>query len=227
MGIGTKLGIFGLSGAGASFSSNYSIAFDGTDDGVALGSTINLATTNTISLWVKRTTPGNAADGLFGNNANAWQAAMYINTQNRIYVSLSKWVKPFFNSVGSFDTTDWFHIAVVRVGDGATLYKNGTSLTTLTGLSTGNTLIDSIGYNSANNTKHFEGEINNVALWDSDQSSNISAIYNGGAPPDLTSLSPVAWYRFNEGSGTTAIDSAGSNNGTLVNGASYSTNVPS
>ena len=222
MALGTKLGVF----AGAStFSNTYSITFDGTDDGVALGSTINLGTTNTISLWVKRTTPANTPEGLFGNNANSWQAAMYLTGESRMYVSLSKWVKPSFISTNVFNTTDWFHIVVVRVGDGATLYKNGVSITTLTGLSTGNTLIDSIGYNSANNSYYFEGEINNVAFWDSDQSSNISTIHGGGSPPDLTSLSPVAWYRFNEGSGTTAIDSAGSNSGT-INGATYSTNVP-
>jgi hypothetical protein len=48
------------------------------------------------------------------------------------------------------------------------------------------------------------------------------------APTDLTSLSPVAWYRFEEGSGTTAIDSGtGGNNGTIENGATYSTDIPS
>jgi len=47
------------------------------------------------------------------------------------------------------------------------------------------------------------------------------------APSDLTDLSPVAWYRFEEGMGTTAIDSgSGGNNGTLTNGPTYSTNVP-
>jgi hypothetical protein len=47
------------------------------------------------------------------------------------------------------------------------------------------------------------------------------------APTDLTSLSPVAWYRFEEGMGTTAIDSgSGGNDGTLTNGVAYSTNVP-
>ena len=47
------------------------------------------------------------------------------------------------------------------------------------------------------------------------------------APTDLTDLSPVAWYRFEEGMGTTAIDSgSGGNDGTLNNGVTYSTNVP-
>jgi hypothetical protein len=43
----------------------------------------------------------------------------------------------------------------------------------------------------------------------------------------ISDLSPISWYRFEEGMGTTAIDSgSGGNNGTLINGVSYSTNVP-
>ena len=46
------------------------------------------------------------------------------------------------------------------------------------------------------------------------------------APSDLSTYNPVAWYRFEEGSGTTAIDSGtGGNNGT-ISGATYSTDVP-
>ena len=55
----------------------------------------------------------------------------------------------------------------------------------------------------------------------------IADIYNSGVPNDLTSLSPISWWRFEEGSGTTAIDSGtGGNNGTLINGTAYSTDVP-
>jgi len=63
-------------------------------------------------------------------------------------------------------------------------------------------------------------------------SSDITAIYNSGTPTDLTSLSPVGWWRMGDGtesaSGTTIYDmSANSNNGTLENGPTYSTDVPS
>ena len=45
----------------------------------------------------------------------------------------------------------------------------------------------------------------------------------------LNSLStpPLSWWRFEEGSGTTANDlGTGGNNGTLTNGTAYSTDVP-
>ena len=64
---------------------------------------------------------------------------------------------------------------------------------------------------------------------------NATAIYNGGEPIDVTSdsgdynksSSMVAYYKLDEGTGTTATDSVGSNNGTLENGASWVTDVPS
>jgi len=46
------------------------------------------------------------------------------------------------------------------------------------------------------------------------------------APTDLSSLNPLGWWRFEEGSGTTATDSgSGGNDGTLVNSPTYSTDV--
>jgi hypothetical protein len=70
------------------------------------------------------------------------------------------------------------------------------------------------------------GKADEVSLYDKvltpTEITSISA-----APTDLTDLSPIAWYRFEEGSGTTATDSgSGGNNGTLINGVAYSTNVP-
>ena len=70
------------------------------------------------------------------------------------------------------------------------------------------------------------GKIDDVSLFDYKlTAANVTSIYNGGTPNDISSLSPLAWWQFNEGSGTTAIDSAGSNNGT-ISGATYSTDVP-
>ena len=64
---------------------------------------------------------------------------------------------------------------------------------------------------------------------------NATAIYNDGNPIDVTSnsgnynksSSMVCYYKLDEGTGTTATDSVGSNNGTLENGASWVTDVPS
>jgi hypothetical protein len=76
-----------------------------------------------------------------------------------------------------------------------------------------------------------DGNMDDFAIWnvalDADA---VAAMYNSGVPFDLTSNSGnydnsgdlVGYWRFNEGSGTTALDTGGSNNATLVGGATYS-----
>ncbi len=70
-----------------------------------------------------------------------------------------------------------------------------------------------------------------IAIFNSELSAtDITSIYNGdgtGLPGDLSEFSSlVSWWRFEEGSGTTATDSGtGGNNGT-IDGATYQTDVP-
>ena len=43
-----------------------------------------------------------------------------------------------------------------------------------------------------------KGWVDEVAIFGADESSNISTIYNGGTPGDLTSLSPLGWWRMGD-----------------------------
>ena len=60
--------------------------------------------------------------------------------------------------------------------------------------------------------------------------SDVTAIYNSGLPNDISSLSPVGWWRMGDndgGTGTTVTDQgSGGNDGTLTNGPTFSTDVP-
>jgi len=83
-----------------------------------------------------------------------------------------------------------------------------------------------------NITYTYEGLIDEVAIWSSALSeADVTALYNSGVPSDLTDLSPTHWYRMgdNDGStGTTITDQgSGENDGTLTNGPTFSTDVPS
>ena len=138
---------------------------DGVDTGIALNSTSNLGTVSTVGIWVKRNDPADTTKALFGNNANHWQPAMFFNYQNQMFVSLSKWVKPTFNSSGWANTTDWFYITVTRNGDAANLYKNGAFVDDLTGLGSADTKFDSIGFQSADNSDYYNGNIGPVHFY--------------------------------------------------------------
>ena len=66
--------------------------------------------------------------------------------------------------------------------------------------------VASVGYASVNQNafigeyvnNHFNGNIDEIALWGSDQSANVATIYSSGTPGDLSSLSPVSWWRMGE-----------------------------
>ena len=82
----------------------------------------------------------------------------------------------------------------------------------------------------------FDGELNNLAVFSTAlNATNIAAIYNSGSPIDLgtnsgnytQSSNLTAWWRFNEGTGTSYTDSSGNGfTGSGVGSPSFSTNVP-
>ena len=103
-----------------------------------------------------------------------------------------------------------------------------------------------VGMGAAGNNTPYNGEVDEAALWTSALSDgsvsvgstaggDIATIYNSGLPSDITSLSPIGWWRMGDsdsGSGTTVTDiGAGVGgttvDGTLSNGASFVTDVPS
>tara|TARA_R110002020_G_scaffold4030_5_gene17745 strand:+ start:468 stop:1262 length:795 start_codon:yes stop_codon:yes gene_type:complete len=128
------------------------------------------------------------------------------------------------------------------------IYKNGSDVTAGSALTGGctaekqsgfttdqNIYIGAFNSGSATASNLLPGLIDEWALWsvalDADA---VAAIYNSGVPFDLTadsgnydnSGSLVAFYGFNEGSGTDAVDATGGSNGALTNGPTYSTNIP-
>jgi hypothetical protein len=80
-----------------------------------------------------------------------------------------------------------------------------------------------------NGNNDMDALFDEVAVYSTDLSaSEISAIYNSGAPNDLSSLSTstnlVGWWRFED---NTDDSSSNSNSGALTNGATYNSSVPS
>jgi len=68
-----------------------------------------------------------------------------------------------------------------------------------------------IGKYSTSSPQSFDGRVNQIAIWDTDESANLATIYNSGATQDLSQLAsaPVHYYEI-ETSVTTIADIAGS-----------------
>jgi hypothetical protein len=223
--------------AASGFTNEYSLDFDGVDDYVDLGSATTLNFTNdfTVSAWIKET--GSLNRGIF-NSGDQFGAQGWLLFRASTHKASFKCAARTAISTTLVNTGDWFHLvgtweknaALNPHGDpGSTgnrirIYVNGSLEGTSTRLSTNPPTYTGTIYNDIatpyNGSNEFLGNIDEVSAFNSLLSpTQISDIYNSGSPTDLTSLSPVAWYRNGDGATYPTIPDLGSggNNGTMNN----------
>ncbi|MBO2009762.1 FG-GAP-like repeat-containing protein [Hymenobacter negativus] len=121
------------------------------------------------------------------------------------------------------DLNQWQHVAVVYSSTGIRFYKNGVEYAYGGGANLGSTNARfAIGANPSFPSESWQGQIDEVRVWNTARNqSQIQAIINDAPAGNTAGL--VGFWRFNEGSGTTATDETGTNNGTLANGPTYVT----
>jgi len=214
-----------LPGGGASFSNSHAVSFDGTDDYAALSSNITLSGSKSITFWAYIDTFSGGQKGFAGRNASHY--TILFNHHTSILVRFG--ATPVAYTVSSISTGAWNHWAFTGDGTDFKLYKNGSLEDS--GTDYGDVIITMIGA-VASGTAHFSGKLDEIGLFASTLSaSDVSSIYNSGVPADLSSLSPVHWWRMGDNddrTGTTITDQgSGGSNLTLTNGPTFSTDVPS
>jgi hypothetical protein len=229
--------------ASSGFANTYSVAFDGTNDYMETGVPI-VTGTSPISLsgWVYLTsTPSNYDQAIAIRGSTFSRTARMLGFVNGLL---------HFNTFASelkgtttLSLNTWHHIAATSTSSGAArVYLNGVLE------ASGN-----VGYNSVSSGNTFviakggigeclPAKIDEVAVWGSVLSDggvsvgqtaggDIATLYNSGVPEDISSLSPLGWWRMGDndgGTGTTITDQgSGGNDGTLTNGPTFSTDVPS
>jgi len=218
-------------GGGGSFTNDYSLSCDGVDDYLSLGDLSSLVGGQndvSYSIWVNYSSTGN--QGLLGNTAATGEAYIYSGTFYATQLHDST-----FANLGSLSANTWHHIVCSRTSTNTTFYKDGSvaSTNSYSATATLSTLFNSdmrvgvaprLGWYS--NVKVDEFALFTSAL----SASDVTSIYNSGVPNDISSYSPVGWWRMGDndsGTGTTITDQgSGSNDGTLTNGPTFSTNVP-
>lgn len=190
----------------------------------------------TASIWFKpdvaefATLIGNR---YFNNGYMSWAVQTFADGTIR-YIQQTPGAGSAFTSDDTYNVGQWNHVAVTydSVG-GAKIYLNGgapkelTSITSPiqynTGFISNNVTIGSAaaGGSTASPTgptQHFDGQLSNVAVWNSGlSSSQIATIYNNGIPGDISSLNPLAWWElgsmmgFNGSDTYTALSNTDSN----------------
>ncbi len=227
--------------AAASFSNVKSLVFDGVDDYVQLTSATNLRPTEselnasgyTVSMWVKRNNTGTS--GLFANDGvgqtTYYGLEFYVKSNGTLGMQKldgqgtgSSDRSTAVTSSGAISVGSWAHVLFVLPTANKSawkIYVNGVSQTLTTSGTGGNVgyLNGTAAIGAIRTGKFFKDNLDEVAVWNSDQSFNVATIYNSGSPADLTSLSPVSWWRNGDGDTfpTLTDNGSGSNNGTMTN----------
>jgi len=231
----------------SSFSNTKSVEFDGIDDYVVSNAAythLSSGTAMSVSVWFKSSVYTTLGRLLFvGKHVEIKQnSALYSNTQGTFsYIVKGEYGNSFAvlgggTNLGVANLVDgqWHHLCFTW--DGATttakVYEDGVLKVTNT-LASGtlnSSTIEKYSVGAENNGSNpINGLVDEAAIWTTALSSDdVTAIYNSGVPNNLDDLSatPITWWRF-EGTGTTATDSgSGGNDGTLTNGVTRSSDVP-
>lgn len=187
-----------------SFSNVNSFDFDGTDETFIVNSASNYAFTGdfTIMAWVKIDSIGNnyyiidtSSSASFGNGYS-----FRVRTDGKIRFWSYRAASTGLNGTTVLSAGTWYHIACVHNATHNTIYVNGVQDATLNhggGHQTSDTSRLRIGSSQLLNG-YTDGHIDEAAFFGSDLSSDINTIYNSGAPTDLSTYSPVGWFRMGD-----------------------------
>jgi len=221
------------------FTNLYSTEYDGVDDYIDINNSSSLQITGalSISFWIY-----GESNAIYTGviTKTPFTASLVSNTMYHIEFRGSNKLRftvtgcdlrEGTETTGAIPTVTigvWQHIMMTWNGTNTmTVYKDGVQVATKVQSSTIVSNTEPVYLGRRNGYGWLTGKLDEVAIWNSDQSANIGSIYSASGAVDLSSLNPISWWRFEEGSGTTAIDSgSGGNTGTLVNGTAYSTDVP-
>jgi len=220
-----------------SFSNLKSLDFDGVDSYVDCGNPSNLSFGNglsdsafSISAWIKM-------DDIYRFRIlSKYQAPNYeyqfdVGSGSRLELYIfdgTKYRARLFNT--ALNTGQWYHVAATYSGVGGTNAQNGIKIY-VDGVRVDDTTDTNGTYVAMHNTTanvyigrihstYANGKMDEVAVFNSELSaSNVTSIYNSGSPADLTSFSPISWWRNGDGDTYPTLNDngSGSNNGTMTN----------
>jgi len=228
---------------GSSFASTNSFTFDGSTDYVDCGSFSAYDNGDlSASIWIKKSTMGTYEYALSnsGSSARAGFNIIFENAFRRVKIgrrTRTSDTSTAYLDIG-FTLNTWHNIAFTYKDSTRTLkvYMDGALQSTTTGSASTNSASLNLTIGSYQGSSNFcSGNIDEVAVFNSELSaSDVSTIYGVGTPSDLSSLSPISWWRMGEeatytgGAWTLTDQGSGSNNGssTTLPPSALSTDVP-
>lgn len=219
------------SAIGGAFGNRYAIEFDGFDDFLQSSSTSQSYTLGTLSLWFKpdsTISSSSSAQALVGFNSDYNSIILGGVTgtlTNEIITVMTPSINHAYTGAATINT-DWHHLVVVwdSVATEYKIYLDNTQVKNAqsSGTASQATIDDvMIGYRDQFGG-YFDGKIDEVSIFSTSlTTTQITTMYNSGVPSDISSLSPLSWWRMLDSDGGTGSsvtdDGSLTNNMTLVN----------
>lgn len=234
------------------FADTHSFEYDGVLDYLTMGNVLPTSGSGSselsLSCWFKTSAGGRlitrarATNFLEGYNlfiTSSGQLRFYIG-QYTGNASSSPWI--YIRTTSTWDDNNWHNVVLTYSGNqntsGLKMYIDGslestTSLynnTPIIGTSNTDLVIGAQGYSSDTFGGHFNGLIDEPAIFDYElTTSDVSTIYGSGVATDISSLNPEGWWRsenatFN-GSVWTVTDSGYGGNNSVSNSMTTSSKV--
>jgi hypothetical protein len=189
------------------------LSFDGVNDYVSLGDPVSLQTNNlSVSAWFKTGASGKQI--ILRKRLAGY--SLYINEKIYFGVYENSSSELFCESSLTYNDDTWHNAVGTYDGTTAKLYVDGSLVSTVTGAGTGVAYyagdLIAIGRDGGNSEFYFNGNIKNVQYFNRCiDATEASALSNNEA---VTS-GLISKWNLNEGTGLTAYDSVGSNDGTI------------
>ncbi|MGZ5221287.1 MAG: LamG-like jellyroll fold domain-containing protein [Chitinophagaceae bacterium] len=211
---------------------NFSLSFNGTNQYVSIPdqNSIDLSSNFTIESWIYPTGAGShgTEGGIIINKENSYEIARFTDGTLRYALSANgagnDWAWINTGMVAPLNT--WTHFALVKSGTTVNFYLAGSAPAvniSNPATLTANTQLMQIGARAGGN-QYFNGAIEELRIWNTarTQAEIKTNVFNRNLPDNATGL--VAYYRMNEGSGTSTANSNAAVtgiDGTLVNGPAW------
>ena len=221
----TAKSVDGIASSGAVLEN--SLDFDGVNDYVSLssaGSAVHNLSAYTVEAWAKA--PAQLDKRIYSEASTASNNQLFsLGSDNSAGTKLRAYVRDNtgtarldVNSVATVFDNSWHHIAWVDTAGTYQLYVDG--VLDRSGTYTKNSkTFDRYALGTvlrASPITFFDGKLSDVRFWTTARTgAQILANYQSRLTPPLTGLK--SYYRLNSVSGTSAVESVASNNGTLVN----------
>ena len=207
-----------------------SLSFNGTSSEIAVPTLPHNTNSFTLSGWTYLTLNNTSANqALYANILNVRLligsgTGTYSGAYAGVWIGGTEYSMGLSANVAPSNYGQWVHWALVRSGNTMTLYRNGFLVAITNTFPTGNNdgLTGYVG--SYYNAYFFTGNLDEVSLYDSSSTlAQVQSLYlNKGT---ISGKTPLFYYKMDEGTGTTAIDSSGNGNNGTITSATYSNNV--